>query len=376
MKIIFDARDSQLERVGVSVYCNNIIKILDKLILEDSEIEFITSSKLKQPDLINKVLPIGPSSDDSYLKKLKWYYSLPKLLRKLKADVYFGPLTTLPFQSKFSCKIVMVAHDAASISTSDLVGSYFSRIKNKYFTNGWVRKADHIICISEYCRNEFTEIYGAWFKNKSSVVHHGLPNEFGSNLKFDCANIELIKQKYSGGKDFLFSLGTIYPKKNYENLIEGFSKLKNSHINLVICGAFGFESERIMNAPKWHGVEGRVFFYNTLPTDVVIDLMSAAQAFVFPSLYEGFGIPLLEAFACNTPVVSSDATCLPEIAGDAAHYFDPTSIAQITEAISFVLSNDEYRKRLALQGKKRLKNFSWDKSAAEHLKIFKMVFDK
>jgi glycosyltransferase involved in cell wall biosynthesis len=323
MKIVIDARDAQLSRVGVAVYCSNIISQFELIAGDRHEFVFLTSNALPAPNVSGTILSTAPSAKENIFLKLKWYYQLPKLLRNLKADLYFGNFIPLPLQEDFPCAVVTTAHDAASISTSSLVGNSLSRYRNKYFVNGWVKKATHIICISEYCKQEFTEIFGEGFAKKASIVHHGLPNEFQNRKYPDVRRIEELKSKLTNGKDYLFSLGTVTPKKNYERLIEAFSEIENS--------------------------------------------------FVFPSLYEGFGIPLLEAFSVGIPIACSNATCLPEIAGNAAIYFNPYVSQEITIAINAILSDENIRVRLVANGRERVKNFTWKKSAQEHLTTFENI---
>jgi glycosyltransferase involved in cell wall biosynthesis len=373
MKIVIDARDAQLSRVGVAVYCSNIISQFELIAGDRHEFVFLTSNALPAPNVSGTILSTAPSAKENIFLKLKWYYQLPKLLRNLKADLYFGNFIPLPLQEDFPCAVVTTAHDAASISTSSLVGNSLSRYRNKYFVNGWVKKATHIICISEYCKQEFTEIFGEGFAKKASIVHHGLPNEFQNRKYPDVRRIEELKSKLTNGKDYLFSLGTVTPKKNYERLIEAFSEIENKEIHLLICGAYGFGADEILNVPIKYNVTDRVQFLNTLDTATVYELMCGANSFVFPSLYEGFGIPLLEAFSVGIPIACSNATCLPEIAGNAAIYFNPYVSQEITIAINAILSDENIRVRLVANGRERVKNFTWKKSAQEHLTTFENI---
>lgn len=373
MNIVIDARDTQLGRIGVSVYSINIINQLEMMVGNKHQLTYLTSSSLAQPNVSGQILSDAPSASDSFFKKLVWYYKLPKYLEKIKADVYFGNFVSLPFQKNFPCPIVITAHDAASISTTALVGNAISRYRNKFFVNGWVGKATHIICISEYCKKEFSEIFGDKFQRKASVIHHGLPDEFRRLNSPTKEAIEEIKNKYANGNSYLFSLGTVYPKKNYERLVEAFSKIDDKKIHLIICGSFGYGVEQILNSPHKYGIPDRVHFLSSLPTEIVHTLMHGAKSFVFPSLYEGFGIPLLEAFYVGTPVICSNATCLPEIAGDAVCYFDPYSVDDITKAINYVITDDYVREKLVAAGRNRVKNFTWRKSAQEHLAVFEKL---
>lgn len=370
MNIVIDARDAQLSRVGVAVYCSNIIKEFERQSSNKHTFYYLTTTSMIQPEVSGHILPVAPGPDDSYLRKFIWYFNLPGFLKKLNADLYFGNFIPLPFQQKFPCPTVITAHDAASISTNELVGSGVARYRNKLFVSRWVKSVTHIICISKYCQWEFSKIFGASFLEKSSIIHHGLPSEFSDKILPTEDILSRLKTKYSHGQDYIISVGTVHPKKNYERLVEAFSKLENKDIHLIICGGVGYGAEAITSSPDKFAITNRVHFLSGLSTEVIHNLLCGARCFVFPSLYEGFGIPLLEAFHVGIPVASSNATCLPEIAADAAHYFNPYSVDEIAKSITYVLNNKKLQTELVASGHKRLEDFTWRKSAQEHISLF------
>jgi glycosyltransferase involved in cell wall biosynthesis len=377
MKVIMDIRDAQLDRVGVAVYCQNIIR---EFIAADDDFEFVFIASNELPKLninINKhtVKYIAPSHSSSFINKIKWYWSLPRLLKDLKADLYFGPFLKLPFSS-YPCKTVFTLHDAASITEGHLVGNFFMKIKNKYFTSSWVNNVDGIICISKFCEEEFTQIFGPSVRERSTVIYHGVPFELNEPYDVSLVDENRIISQYTAKKRYLITIGTVYPKKNIERLVEAFSQINTSNVDLLICGAPGANSDSIFTSPTRYNVVDSVHFLGRIDTSQLKVLLKNSQAFVFPSLYEGFGIPILEAFSMGVPVISSNATCLPEIAGDGALFFDPNSVDELSKAIDLILLDKELAEEFIAKGKSRVSCFSWEKSAKEHKEFFIDVFNR
>ena len=377
MKIVMDIRDAQLERVGVAVYCQNLIR---EFVQTDDDFEFVFLASNELPKISieihnHSVKYIAPSHSSSLIKKLKWYYYLPRLLKKIGADLYFGPFLKLPFTS-YHCKTVFTLHDAASITKGELVGNRFMKLKNMYFTSNWVNNVDGIICISKFCKDEFTQIYGESVNKRSTVIYHGLPHELNESYNVSQDDEVEVIRKYTTKKQYLITVGTVYPKKNIERLIEAFSKIKTLDVDLLICGGAGENSESIFTAPTRYKVEDRVHFLGRVETSELKIFLKNSSAFVFPSLYEGFGIPILEAFSMSVPVISSNATCLPEIASDCVLYFDPYSVEQISMMIDLILTDTQLVNMLIKKGQERVLTFSWTKSAKLHKEFFIEVLNR
>lgn len=377
MKIVMDIREAQLERVGVAVYCQNIVR---EFVKADDDFEFVFLASNEMPKLSiemnnHSIEYIAPSNSSGLIKKIKWYYFLPRILKEFGADLYFGPFLKLPFTS-YPCKTVFTLHDAASITEGQLVGNLFMKVKNKYFTSNWVNNVDGIICISNYCKNEFTQIFGESVRQRSTVIYHGLPHELNEPYIVSQNDEIDIINKYTKKNKYLISVGTVYPKKNIERLIEAFSKIKTLDVDLLICGGSGANSESIYAAPTKYRIADRVHFLGRIETSELKVLLKNSSAFVFPSLYEGFGIPILEAFSMSVPVISSNATCLPEIAGDSVLYFDPYSVAEMSKMIDLILTDTQLVDMLIHKGKKRVLSFSWEMSAKLHKEFFIEVFNR
>jgi glycosyltransferase involved in cell wall biosynthesis len=185
-----------------------------------------------------------------------------------------------------------------------------------------------------------------------------------------------IRAKYRlGAEPFFLGIGTLQPRKNYQRLIQAFSNIKNqiSNTKLVIVGGKGWMYDDIFSQVKRLGLEDHVLFPGFVDDDDLPALYSAAEALAYPSIYEGFGLPLLEAMACGTPVVTSVTSSLPELAGDAALLVEPTDIDALATAMRRLLQDADLRRRLVAAGFEQIRKFTWEKAAAQLLAVYEAM---
>jgi glycosyltransferase involved in cell wall biosynthesis len=198
------------------------------------------------------------------------------------------------------------------------------------------------------------------------------------------AKLKKVLEKYGINRNYIIAIGTIQPRKNYMRLIESFSKLDprlhgDDGLKLVIVGKStgegreGWKFKETLETPKRLGIEDKIIFTGFADSADLSTLLSGARTFVLPSLWEGFGIPVLEAMACGTPVILSNISSLPEVAGEAGTYFDPYNIEDMAKKIGEVLSDDKLRKKKIELGLKRVQQFSWEQCAQEILSTFKQL---
>jgi len=226
-----------------------------------------------------------------------------------------------------------------------------------------VEKANKIITVSENTKKDLIEIFGT-NESKIEVIHHGNSMFPKQNLQI---NIKLPER-------YILFVGLRGGYKNFKRFIKAIAPLLNDDKGLyVICAGGGKFNRAELNLFKDCDIESNVKYYQIKNDDFLSYLYSNAIAFVYPSLYEGFGIPILEAFSCGCPVVLSDASSFPEVAGDAGLYFDPYDQESIRKAVFNIISNKDARKDLIEKGHKRLKLFSWDKAASLTLKVYKSL---
>ena len=227
-----------------------------------------------------------------------------------------------------------------------------------------VKKASKVITISNSSKDDIIKYYKIPEK-KVSVVHLGL-----KDLPMESSSRDL--SKFGVTKKFILFVGTLQPRKNIESLVEAYSLLpKNlrSQYQLVIVGKKGWLYEDILNSPEKFGVVDEVLFLDYVTDEDLPHFYKQAEVFVLPSLYEGFGLPILEAMRYGCPVATSNVSSLPEAGGDAAEYFDPNDVMDISNTIKKILEDSGLRKKMIEKGNEHYKKFTWDKAAKEVLKV-------
>jgi len=234
------------------------------------------------------------------------------------------------------------------------------------------RRAARLFADSEATRDDLVQRFNVP-SEKITVVYPAYDAQLFKPVR-DEAQIENVRVKYRVGKDYVLSIGTIHPRKNYARLIAAFarviSNLETLNLQLVIIGKRGWLHKTIFESVTQLGLQARVHFLDYVPALDLPMLISGARVFAFPSLHEGFGLPILEAHACGTPVICSMTSSLPEAAGDAALFFDPLDVDAIAGALVRALTDDALRAKLIARGFENVKRFSWEVSARQILRAF------
>lgn len=303
--------------------------------------------------------------------------TLPYLMHRQNIILFHGLKGIVPFFGKF--KKVTTVHDIIAFIYPEAM-KFKDVIFWKYFFPISLKRADHIICISEYTKKDIIKKFKIP-KDKISVVYHGFePKKFKKIPRYDCIkNLnKLFKTKnihYSKNTQYLLNVNTISPRKNIVKLIQGFNiaKQKNNSLQLLIVGKLGWKYEETINEYNTSPYKDSIHFLDYVSDLELNSLYNLAFAFIYPSLYEGFGLPILEAQAAMTPVILSNASCLPEIAQESVLYIDPTEVNSIAEAIIKLSSDIKLQEELKAKGLQNIKRFSWDKCADETTEVYAKV---
>jgi glycosyltransferase involved in cell wall biosynthesis len=240
----------------------------------------------------------------------------------------------------------------------------------QHFTMLSVRRADRVIAVSESTKGDVVRLLGV-APEKVAVVYHGVENEFrpldqGAEMDEFRARVRLPER-------FILCFGTLEPRKNLATLIAAYALLrKESRLphKLVIAGGKGWRFEHVFAAVDEAGLQDDVLFPGYVPSDEQPMWYNAAEVFAYPSLYEGFGFPPLEALACGTPVVASNRSSLPEVVGDAGLLVDPLDAVELAEALRRVLTDGGLRQELVARGLARAQSFSWSRAARETVEVY------
>jgi len=246
----------------------------------------------------------------------------------------------------------------------------------EWSTRYHARAAAHLLADSEATKQDLIEAYGV-SPGRITVVYPGR-DESLKRVK-DPSAIEVIKTRYGIKGDYILHLGTLHPRKNLLRLVEAFALLqkdlgpRTSDWRLVLAGRKGWLYEPLFRRVAALGLEDGVVFTGYIPQGDLAPLLSGAHCFAFPSLYEGFGFPVLEAMTCGTPVICSDTSSLPEVVGDAALLVDPEDSQAWAEALRRLLTNAELRRSLIQRGYRQVQRFSWPRAAQQVLEVFAEV---
>lgn len=354
---------------GTETYSTSLIRAIHKLDRENEYYIFINkeSKDLDLPEGVNFHRVICPIRSVNRAARFLWeQLALPWQVAYYKLDV----LHSLGFISPLvlPCKSVVTIHDMGHVYIPE---SYtrFTRIVQNFFVTCSARRADRIIAVSEFTKKQIIQhIRGT--EDKVCVIHEAPKEQVRAEHPTAWPNLQ---KKYALYKPYIFAFSSIAPHKNIPRLIEAFAQLRQQGLDslLVIAGHHSPKEPSLLRVVDSMGLgENEVIFTGYLPDQDISLLLSHATVFAFPSLYEGFGLPALEAMAAGTVVACSTSASLPEIAGDAAEYFDPTRIDQMAQVLYKLLKDESKRQCLKERSILNLQRFSWKKAAGLTLSIY------
>ncbi|MEI2581708.1 glycosyltransferase family 4 protein [Scytonema sp. PRP1] len=377
------AGNSLFDALNFSCYIKNEPCLATYKIVE------LLKSRLNVRSLYDEIYPIFSSEDFQKIPKL-----LPKaiiirgifkLLRLFDAYLYFdnnnfdifhSPYHKLPSE-EFTKDVprLLTVHDIIPVATPELIVPilipYFKEILNSIN-----HQKDWVVCNSEYTRQEFCEYTGMPLE-RTFVTPLAAANHF--HLVTDSAQIATARQRYGipDGNYFL-SVGThLEPRKNLAHLIHCFLELlseqPNLDVNLVLVGSKRHTTGETINHPNFSRFSSRVVFTGYVDDEDLSAIYSGATAFIYPSIYEGFGLPTLEAMRCGTPVITSNTTSLPEVVGDAGILVDPKDKDALCQAMLNILTDSTLVQDLRQKGFARSQSFSWSKCAADTVEVYKLI---
>jgi len=378
MRIGFDIRPFLKQETGVGIYLKNLLTELARL---DSENEyFLFSASWKDRFDPSKV----PSFQKGSYRDLRWpvkavnffWYRLgrPRLDSFFKTDLDLTHSPTpiiLPTKGK---KIVTVC----DLFFMDVPGKA-DREARRHFLKGTrrsLRIADGVLTISEFTKKALIERFGL-AENKVRVTPLGL-NGIYLEATAGRDEIEAVRRSLDLPPEYILFVGATEPRKNLLNLIDALALVHQRYrkIPLVLVGRKGGDHDNLLVKIMTRHIGPSVRLLGYRPDRELRYFYQAASAFVFPSLCEGFGLPLLEAMACGVPVVASGVTAIPEVAGNAAAYFNPESPEDMAEKIIRVLEDKEMRHDLVEKGRIRALGFRWEKTASETLRFYRSVAER
>jgi len=375
MRIAIDARMGHT-RVGIGAYVRGLLNGLAKIDKINNYYIIINKNKKENfvpvQDNFHKIYTGVTYSD--YLRRDFWeQLYLPLILHRYKIDIYHGPNFVLPILA--NVKMIVTVYDL-TLFTIPKIYTLLPRFRIKKLIKMSTRRSNIIIAGSNNSKKDIVSILKLP-EDKVKVIYISVDKEYKPIN--DRNKMNLVKKKYKINGKFIIHVGSLKATKNIPRLIEAYSGLPVVILKkylLVITGKKGWKYEEIHTAIKRLRLENNIIFTGFVDDNDLPLLINAASLLAFPSLYEGFGIPPLEAMACGTPVIASNASSIPEVVGDAALLFDPYNVEEITEAMYRALTDEQLRNKLRKRGFERVKQFSWEKAARETLKLYEEVYTK
>ena len=371
MKVCIDGRAAKWYRgTGIGTYTYQLIKSLNNIDDINDYTLFMPKAN-KIPINLNTNLKINTIKDTG--EKGFWnQVNIPNILDDVNADIYHIPQNGVGMPKKKSCKFVITLHDVIPLRMPETVGDRYLKIFNEEMKS-IVSLCDGIITVSEFSKQDISNAFN-FPKNKiyvtplaSEEIYKPLDKDFCKN------NIEYL---YNIQGNFILYIGGFSPRKNIIGLLEAFHKIiktNNPNLKLIIGGTKGLSYKLYKNKVLELGIEDNVVFPGFIPLEHLPWFYNACEFFVYPSLYEGFGLPPLEAMACASPVIASNLTSIPEILGDSALLIDPRSQDELYNAMKTLLTNEDLKQDLILKGLKRNSLFNWDITAKETILAYKDI---
>ena len=339
MDIYINARFLTQKITGVQRFAIEISKEIKKM---DVQVKFVSPFKVTHNDIANElgVIPIGSSTSHFWEQ-----VSLPRYLKRIGSPLLVNLCNTAPLY--YSNKIITI-HDIAYKLFPDNFSLPFRTYYN-FLVPRILQSSRKIITVSHFSKQEILKHYKVE-ENKVDVIYNAVSNKF-------------VPSKKENYEKYILGVSSLSKHKNFDMLIKSFNKIKDKNLKLYIVG----EKNRNLNniLTKGHDLNSNLIFKGRVSDQELVELYSNAVCFVFPSLYEGFGIPPLEAMACGCPIAISNVASLPEVCRDAALYFDPLDMEDIAAKILKVVHNDDIKKTLIHKGFNQVKKYSWGKSASK-----------
>jgi len=374
MRFAIDATSIPRQMAGAGVYTYNLIRAVAAV---DHENEYTVFAKSDAFDDLNRDEPLFRTvrvSTRSRPARLLWeQLALPIHLRRQKIDVLHSPHHTAPMVVA-GCRRVITFHDL----TFFLLADRYPRSRLMYFRAvSWAtaRVADALICPSQAVRDDIVRILHARPEKVHPIAEAAAP-EF-QPIK-NRAALEKLRTRYALPERFILSVGSLEPGKNRAALLKAYAGLRKRGLEqkLVVVGQRAWKYEDDLALAEELGIKGDVLFTGYVPPEEMPALYNAADLFVFPSLYEGFGLPVIEAMACGVPVVASNLSAIPEVAGEAALLVDPRDIDQLCDAMERVLRDKRLQAALRRRGLERAQGFSWERAARETIAVYQETAGK
>jgi len=370
MRIGFDAKRAFLNDTGLGNYSRDAIRVLSHFYTDNKY--FLYTPKEKENSrldfLDNRANTFVRTPQSLLNKTLKSYWRSKSIVRDLftnKIDIYHGLSHELPLGiEKTNIKTVVTIHDLIFIRYPHLFRTIDRKIYYKKFKSA-CQRADKIIAISQQTKKDIIDFFYIP-EEKIEVVYQGCNAIFHHPITDNTK--QAVQEKYNVPKDYLLSVGSIEERKNLLTILNTLKELPNQ--KLVVIGNGKAYKIKCLRFISKHNLSNRVLFLSDLNLDEMASIYQNAQMLIYPSIFEGFGIPILEALFSKTPVITSKDGCFTEVGGAFSKYINPLSVEQMKEAIIEIINSNEIQEKMKIKGLEHAQNFTDDKIADNLMKVY------
>jgi glycosyltransferase involved in cell wall biosynthesis len=366
LRVGIDIHSIGSRKGGNETYYRELVRGLATTPSDHEFILYYTNLVTSQPCNLNgrfSLEPIRPSS-----RALRIPLGFPWRMRKDKLDVFHAQYIVPPFPS---CKTVVSIFDLAHERYPEFFHPWEGRAL-RTLVRWSAKRADRIVTVSHFSARDLVEIYGVKPEN-ITVVYLAASDEFHPMDRDSCG--EYVRKEYGLSRPYILYAGRLQARKNLVRLVESYSRLQQKGIqeDLVLVGKQDWQADVILECVRKHGLEAKVRFLGYVPGKDLPYLHNAARLFVYPSIFEGFGLPVVESMACGTPTITSYGSSLEEVVGDGALLIDPLSVTSMAEAMEKVLLDPVLRQSLSERGLARSGKFSYRTAAEKTLAVYESV---
>jgi len=350
---------NKLEGIGWFTF-----EVVKRMVEQHPEVEFIFffDRKYDEQFIFGKnVTPIvlNPPARHPVLWYIWFEWAVARALKRHQPDVFLSPDNYLSLSTKVPT--TMVVHDIA-YAHFPMEVPYIFRKFYQHFVPKYIQKADNIVAVSEYTKHDILDKFNV-STHKIAVACNGCRDIF---QPLEAAAQAEIRAQYAKEKDYFLYIGAVHPRKNVHRLIEAFDLFKaatQSDMQLLIVGRFGWQTGVVKTAYEQSPNKADIQFLGYVAEAEMAKILASCYAFIYPSLFEGFGIPILEAMHCEVPVITSNVSSMPEVAGDAGILIHPNDVDDICSAMLALFENKALRASLIEKGKTQRTQFSWQRAA-------------
>lgn len=369
MRIAIDAR--KLRDYGIGTYIRNLVRNLARIDRTTDYVLIVQPADVEMASDLGDNFRTVPDWSGNY--SVREQFTIPLDLRREKVDLFHAPHYVLP--PLVGCKSVVTIHDCIHLRFPQYLPHRLAYVYAR--SSLWVatHRASRVLTVSETSKRDILRYFRVP-ESRIDVIYNAIDERLGEAPTE--AELAQVRERYQLNDPFVLYAGNIKPHKNLERLIEAFNTLRRGgleNVKLLIIGDEISKYAALRRAVHRHKLHKHVRFFGFVPDKTLASLYRLASVFVFPSLYEGFGLPPLEAMAAGTPVITSNVSSLPEVLGDAAILIDPYEPDAIAEAMRRVLTDEQLRADLRQKGLARVKEFSWERSVHRVRAIYGEVIE-